>query len=47
MKLLGYLGPDEKMQKPFRRPRSMQEQHQPMICGACKFGDCVWKKESD
>jgi len=41
------LGPDEKNNMKFRRPREMQEQHQYSLCGACQFGDCVWRKESE
>ena len=46
LKLLGYLNDDDKKKMKFRRPREMQEQHQPELCGACQFGDCVWMKES-
>jgi len=35
LKLLGYLNEDEQRNKKFRRPREMQEQHQPELCGAC------------
>jgi len=44
---LGYLPPVDKKNN-FHRglKREMQEMHEPMLCGACKFGDCVWIKES-
>jgi hypothetical protein len=47
LKILGYLPPVDNKNK-FRKGmrREMQEMHEPMLCGACKFGDCVWIKES-
>lgn len=47
LKLLGYINDEDQPAKKFLRPREMQETHQSELCGACKFGDCVWTKEAN
>lgn len=48
LKILGYLPPVDKPRGFGKRnQREMQEMHEPALCGACKFGDCVWMKEAE